>query len=285
MSTLSKVFVVVNFVLAIVFMVASLVLYAKKVDWVEATRKSAELRAEETEARQRIEKEYTDYKLATSQELTRLKQVKGEQDLKIDGLTAELETAKQKNDKLDSAVEGINSKISDVRAELKDQAEANKKLEQANKALRAERDEAILARDFADSTAIEAVSDLKAAQQELLQMSKEVRRLVERNMEQSVLVEAARKQGFDPKMLVGSPSGTPPVTGRVLEVEEEVGIVILNVGETKNVRPGMEFVISRGSKYITKVRVRNIYEDMCSAVILEDMGVAPPEVSDLAQTM
>ena len=35
MSTLSKIFVVLNFILALCFMMASLTLYAKKVDWVK----------------------------------------------------------------------------------------------------------------------------------------------------------------------------------------------------------------------------------------------------------
>ncbi|MCX7935797.1 MAG: hypothetical protein N3A66_11140, partial [Planctomycetota bacterium] len=72
---------------------------------------------------------------------------------------------------------------------------------------------------------------------------------------------------------------------RVLQVEEAVGLVILNVGEKDKVRPGMEFVISRGDQYVGKVRVRNIYNDMCSAVILPEVTKKPIQIADTAQTL
>lgn len=285
MSTLSKVFVVFNFLIAIAFMIASLTLYAKKINWVENSTQSAEQRRIETAERKRIETEYEQYKLTTTNKITDNDRVIKNQATKITELEQTVSSEQQKNARLQGAVEDINGSIADVEARLQEQSDDNKRLTAENKKLRTERDEAVLAREFAESTAIEAISDLKEAEQELLQISKRNHQLVELNMEQAIIIDEARKRGFDPTTIVASATSVNPITAQVLEVEEAVGIVILNVGEKKNVKPGMEFVISRGSQYVGKVRVRNIYEDMCSAIMIPELMKAPVEVSDLAQTM
>ena len=62
----------------------------------------------------------------------------------------------------------------------------------------------------------------------------------------------------------------PAVSGQTLAVRPDVGLVMLSVGTKNDVKPGMRFIISRGSDYIGKVQVETVYPDMCSAKIIPD---------------
>jgi myosin heavy subunit len=62
----------------------------------------------------------------------------------------------------------------------------------------------------------------------------------------------------------------PDIEGRVLQVDTSIapGLVALNVGSAKGVKRGMTFEIFNGRDYKGQVRVENVHENMCSALIL-----------------
>ncbi len=285
MSTLSKIFVVMNFVLAICFMVASLTLYAKKVNWVNEARKNV---VERNRLHKRLKNLQRLYDETVDDDMkTILKKDKRIEALKtnITDLNEALTREKNANSNLVARLRSFDANLKELQTNLTRQQKRNVELEAAKEQLSKERDTAIAAREFAETQAIESMADLKEAEAELLQLSKRNHSLISRTMEQDVLLDKARERGFDPRMVLTGDINVPAVAGRVLQVEEAVGIAILSVGKKNKVRPGMEFVISRGDKYIGKVRVRNIYEDMCSAVILQDLTKEPIQVNDLAQTI
>ena len=102
-------------------------------------------------------------------------------------------------------------------------------------------------------------------------------------MERDHVIDMAVKEGFQPRQLVDHMPDVP-VKARVLQVDENYEIVILNVGKKDKVHKGMEFILSRGSTYVGAVRVRNVYQDMCSATFVLDVMKGVPQVSDFAQT-
>lgn len=62
----------------------------------------------------------------------------------------------------------------------------------------------------------------------------------------------------------------PDINGRVLQVDTSIapGLVALNVGSAAGVKRGMTFEIFNGRTYKGQVRVENVHENMCSALIL-----------------
>ena len=54
---------------------------------------------------------------------------------------------------------------------------------------------------------------------------------------------------------------------QVLAVKPELGLVVLSVGSQQSIKPGYEYTISRGDQYIGRVQVAKVYDDMCSAKI------------------
>jgi myosin heavy subunit len=281
---LSKIFVVFNFIVAICIMVGGLTLYAKKIHWVDQTKKSVEERNQQVEKRQKAEKDYRTLELNTTEKITTLTDTNRQLDTKLAEKEEAIKALDIKNQQLLSDLGAIKDNIASVETRLQEQADRNKQLLADNEVAKKERDEAVLAREFAEKQAIEVVAELKEAEAELLQLAKKNHSLVERVMEQDILLDEAQKRGFDPTALASAKSATP-IAGHVLEVDEAVGIVILNVGSKNKVKAGMEMIISRGDQYIGKVRIRSIYEDMCSAVILPDMMKGPVQVSDTAQNM
>jgi hypothetical protein len=74
------------------------------------------------------------------------------------------------------------------------------------------------------------------------------------------------------------------IHGKVVGVLESAGLVMLNVGEGDQVRAGDEFVIFRGSTYVARVRVVQVYPDMAGARILRNHLKSPIKRGDEAAT-
>ena len=62
----------------------------------------------------------------------------------------------------------------------------------------------------------------------------------------------------------------PDIEGRVLQVDTSIepGLVALNVGSAAGVKRGMTFEIFNGRDYKGRVKVENVRDNMCSALIL-----------------
>lgn len=53
----------------------------------------------------------------------------------------------------------------------------------------------------------------------------------------------------------------------VVDVKEDLGLIVANVGEKQGVRIGMPFKVLRSQKYLATVRVVDVRERICGAVI------------------
>ncbi len=127
--------------------------------------------------------------------------------------------------------------------------------------------------------------DFREADAELRRLSERNHELAMRTAELETLLGKAREQGFNPRMVRKGFVGSPTPAGRVLQVDEALGRVVLGLGRKDGVRTGMEFVVSRGDRYIGKVRVRNVYDELCSATVLQDLTREPVQTDDVAQCM
>ena len=101
-----------------------------------------------------------------------------------------------------------------------------------------------------------AQRDLKHVEQDLAVMNNKWQGLI--------------RKGYMPGIGDDDEVSQPAVSGQTLAVRTDVGLVMLSVGTKNDVKPGMRFIISRGSDYIGKVQVETVYPDMCSAKIMPD---------------
>ena len=78
----------------------------------------------------------------------------------------------------------------------------------------------------------------------------------------------------------------PPIDAAVLEVRLDLspGLVMVNAGKNKNVRPGYTFEIYRGSQYKGQVRIENVQDNVSSGVIVRAVPGTTMVQGDLAAT-
>lgn len=286
MGTLAKIFVVLNMILALCFTVASLTTYAKRIHWVEQMQKAVEESNTIYNKWQETQGKYDALVQQHRVDSNQWAQEKEQFTEIIDLKNKETEHLKSVNDEQAKAITQIEVRLDDLNKELAKKEERNRELQASlDKELQ---EKAKLRRDtqLAQTRAIEIMADLKEAEEELMQVSQTNSRLVQRV---AVLSDAldryVRTYGEIPEAMTAT--SVEPINGRVLQVNNKIRLVILSIGEKDGVKKGMEFVVSRGDTYLGKVRVRTVYDDMCSATIIP--GMTPDldaiKVQDAAQLL
>jgi hypothetical protein len=71
---------------------------------------------------------------------------------------------------------------------------------------------------------------------------------------------------------------------QVLAVRPDVGLVMISAGSQQGVKQGYQFTISRGDQYVSKVQVEKVYPDMCSARVVTGMAKGEIQIHDEARS-
>ena len=142
-----------------------------------------------------------------------------------------------------------------------------------------------------------AVSDLRLAQQERDQMRDQLLGLNEallRYLKTSQGGDAQARADLETQLrktnelVGGSKSGTQKepqaslMDASVLSVKDEWSFVVANIGEQQGVKIGMPLRVMRGDEKIAKLRVVDVRQRICGAVI-EDSGKEKVKVGDRLQ--
>lgn len=270
MGTTAKVFIVLNLVISLVFAISAFCLFAKQVNWVEQTRLA-------------IDESNAYHKQATKEiaELTRERNALKEKSAKFEselGVTEEKLRSSQKS--CNEALDNFNraeadskrkeTRIQDLEAQAKVKDQRNADLQGRLDGEISKLKAASKEKDWHQARAIETAAELVEAENEMMQLAKNNAEMVRRiTLLSTQLEKYVSRYGADPEISANTTGLT--INGKVLQVEPKLDLVILSVGGKDKVQKGMEFVISRGNNYITKVRVANVYDEMCSAKILEGM--------------
>ena len=76
----------------------------------------------------------------------------------------------------------------------------------------------------------------------------------------------------------------PALAAKVSGVNAEHNIVILSIGMDDGVKPGYEFTVYRGDKYVGKVIVDDVQKDHCSGYSKKELQSGDIAVGDDART-
>lgn len=283
MSLASKVLVVLNLIFAVAFSIASVSLYAKKVNYVQELELNIAKRNE-------VQKEADAAKKKAASLESKLASVSKDQAQKIASLTEKYEAAENsrltldnRNNQLTTTYSKLDAEMSKLRSDLKTINKKKMEAEDRLAKVSEELQKAIDDRNFAQKTALEATADVKELEAEIESANKRAAKLLEENLEfKTLFAEVQRKY---PDAITKSAAPIEPVRGRIIRIEEEVDLVIISVGENDKVSAGMEFIVSRGNDYIGKVKVRSIHNNICAAVINKDLTVKSISVGDIAETL
>jgi len=285
MSALAKVFVVFIFLLSILFFGTSATLYLTREDW--ATN-------------------YESYRTAVTAEVAKLEvrvnAIKGERDTLDDALRLvsrdELAKAEQVK-KLRVELDGKNAQIAQVSAQRDESIIAKTATDNVNASLVSQnttlttqlreahdnRDTAIDAQKVANAEKFRMKRDLDATTTELHEARVEHSALDDKYSSLELAYGAVEKKlGKDGIEAILSGLVSPPIDALVEEVDANLSLVVLSVGSQDEVKEGAEFTIYREDKFVGKVRVNKVYENLAGARVLFTAEGADIKQGDRATT-
>lgn len=276
MSTIAKVFVVLNLVLAVAFMIFTLTLYSKRVDWKDQYQREVIVHDKDVKERDATIAERDD-------KIDKLeKAVDDEHKAKLDAQSHNQDIIDRwKNELLEK--QRLQVRYDTLVGQLQDQQEAYKRqAEDLKKALetiqgqqkfveqvKRNNEELKRQRVAADARVNRLKAELHAVQDQ--------RRHDAEELAQARYILNKLQEHINIAEILGEPSKGPlgePIRGKVVAVKGEQHFVALSVGMDDGVRKGYEFTISRTAggpgttQFVAKVKVSTVMRDHCGCVVL-----------------
>ena len=265
MSTLAKVFVILNFALAVAFLIFTLTAYSKRVKYYDNWKR------EETAKVQVIKEK--DAVIKTKEEsITKLTSDLAEKTAeserhKADAKSVALLLEQEKKEKL--AYQNTANVLTDQNKVLLEQVQKmRQELEDTRKVVLALKEQNVrlqLDGDEYKRQLVDAQNELNKVRGELEEVHRNLRNTKEELANAEYMVKEAIKAGY--KFM---PAGVvPDVRTKVVDVKPAVGHVALGAGSDSGIKEGFIFLIHRGDEYIGKVRVTTVWNDFSGGQIIE----------------
>lgn len=255
MSTAGKLFIVINLVLAALFVGSAASLIGTSNEWrSKYTDIENELNSVRTEKEAEVAKlnqeVQTQSALAQSQS-NRLSQ----QEANNTALEQDILDERSRNTDLNESVSGIQSKLSDLESTNRQHGNRIAELENENRSLREERDGALDERDSALAAKTAAEQAQRTADGMVSQLRKELAYANDRGGEaEAKLASVVRMSGIDPSAVEGI---QPDMEGVVLSTsyDQAPALVQINLGNGAKVLRGYSFDVYSGQSYKGKIKV------------------------------
>lgn len=264
MSSIGKIFIVVNLVLSLVFLGAASALISKGSDLKkQLDEKTAGMSKAEAEVKE-IDAKHKATINDQQKTMDALRAEKNRFQTDAESLRVAYDQEKQVNAQLRGDVDGI-------KADLGNYATNNKMLHEQITAIQAEKDKirdakdaAVSAQEKAETEAKDAAAAMRKAQGELADIKDGAEKAMRERDE--VVAKLKRMQsmtGMGADML----QGQPQIETSVQEVSDDLGMVMLNAGKNQGVQIGYSFDLYSGSTYLGKAVVDNVQETYSSAKV------------------
>jgi predicted nuclease with TOPRIM domain len=280
MSVVAKILVVINLLLAFVFLGAASTFLGEKETWkIRHEKDTADLRKQIDDLNVNLAKAVEDRN--GQREIANVFQVENA-DLKaqLQGKEAEHTTISEAQDKLLANYDRLSRTATDLQQTI-DQLNSDKN------SLIDEKDNALTEKRAAVETANTAVTEQKRLEREILnlqdqlaQVEKDMNALGEK-LESTNLVVAQYQDKFG---MLADTMGVPLVRASVMAVNNDLNIVLLSVGRDDKVMPGFEFTIYRGNEYVGTVVIDKVEKDHCSGASKKEVERLNIAVGDKATT-
>lgn len=283
MSTLTRVLIVVIFVMTLVYLGISAALFSYRVDYKnqleQETLAHKKTMAENEEVINKLTSKTTDLE-------KNIKSLEGN----IRTLEQELGTArndltdwKNTNNKLTNDLTALNDSYEKLQASLTDQIQKNKELNEALEKTVATKDDAVKERVTleerflqAQNTIIQLEKNLATLEQQYLVQAKDL------NQAKTMLAEYKRKA----PTLLAEPVGVKLVEGRVTAISDkpDLNIIMISVGKNDGVEVGMRFTVYRSDKYVAKVQVEKVEAQWAACFSIKEFQADAIRINDNVTT-
>jgi len=263
MSSIGKIFVIINLVLSVLVLGAAGALLKK----TEATKSQVQTaQSERDTAKADLDKarsEFAEREKALNADKQQLTEAKNDLDVARQGLqnnVARLEADNQglRNDvsKINASLAAIQSSFSTTQQRVVELTDQNTQLNQQMIDAKAKANDAATAQGKAES-------ELQTAQAQIDELQGKLSASEEEGSTAKKLVEVAKAAGFDATTIMAMPH----IEANLAEVDEQYGFVVLDKGKKDSVERGFTFEIHRDGNYLGRVKVDEIYDDYATARI------------------
>jgi|SRR5262245_17833003 len=269
MSTIGKVFIILNLLLSAGFLGWSANALSHAEDYkaqLAAAKKSSE---EALAAKQKEVDDRTVELNAVTDQQRQFREQRDTAQTEADRLKTQLEELKRSSDTMQGNLTQIKATLNDYNDTIKQLGEQkDAAVQRANEAERArdaaerEKDSAVLAKNDAEEGQRNAQTRISDLEGEKVALSEELEKVNTR-------FEVALKAG---NIKASDIFAQPQIEALVLDVKKDLKLVILNKGKKDEVKVGYVFDIYRGSQYKGQVRIQDVQEGMSSALILNEMN-------------
>lgn len=264
MSPIGRIFIVLNLVLSAAFLGwASNALSTTedyKTQLEDANKEhAAALEAKEAE----LSKMQVDLNDVTRQQAT-FREERDQQKADAERLRTQLDEQKRANDTMQANLTKIQSTLGDYNntiAQLTQQKDAA--VERAHEAER-ERDSAVQAKDAAELARRDAVEAQKNAETMVADLQSDKADLEAEVSKMATRIAIVQEQTG---IALNTVEAVPTINAYILDVNPDLGFVVLNKGAKDGVKAGYTFDVYRGSAYKGQVQVRDVQDGMSSALI------------------
>jgi len=280
MSVVAKILIVLNLILAVVFLAAgSTYLGVKETYRLQLEEKEAAWAEEKSTleaARDNATQNWQDQEAKTSAAQSELAEVKGkwsEAEQNYKQVAASYDKLKGNYDKLADTYQDALAQIDTLNNE--------------KNTLIGEKDQALTEKRQAIGEKNDAVTEQRRLETELMtandnidELKVRINDLAEKLASTEVLVKAYEdKYGPYAEAMV-----PPAIRAKVAAVDNDLNIVILTVGRDDEVKPGYEFTVYRGDEYIGKVVIDKVERDHCSGYSKKEIEAGDIQIGDDART-
>lgn len=269
MSSIGKIFVVVNLVLSLLVVGAAGALLQTEEDasakLAAAEQAAADAQAELAEVRSQSEASVRQLESQKSQ----LENDKQDLQVARDNADRDAKGEAADNQQLRDDLSRLSGTLEALQGDLATSQRRNQDLVDANDGLRREAADAKEAQRSAELARRDAEEAADAIRGQIDQLDAELTAALEQVQENERMLEVAVASGFDPSAIMAQPQ----IEATVADVDTEYDFVILDKGRADGVQRGFTFDVYRGSDWLGQVRVDNVEESQSVAsVIVSDDG-------------
>ena len=269
MSTIGKVFIILNLVFSAGFLgwASNALAHAEDYKKQIADEKAASAKA--LAEKQKEVDDLTVEKNAVTDQQRQFREQRDAFETEAGRLKTQLEELKRAGDTMQGNLTKIQATLNDYNDSIKQLGEQkDAAIQRANEADRAkdaaerEKDAAVVAKNDAEEATRNAMTRIADLESEKMGLSEQVETLDTR------LAVMMKQTGIPARDVFAQPQ----IEGLVLDVKKDLKLVIINRGKKDEVKAGYVFDIYRGSQYKGQVRIQDVQESMSSGIILNEMN-------------
>jgi len=270
MSLLGKILIVIQTVLAVLFLGVQGTLYTHTDDWRAAYTRTSKRYQEIVKAKQdevrSLDAERKTERLAKETAQQTLELYKGEikalegktSDMvrKERELRTDMDDLKRSHQTVVGTIQEKDSKISEYLGRI---AKLEDNLKTANQN-----------RELAEAQGARLIQQRAALEKDLKEIRRDYTKQKQKALDQQLVLEELQRQGIPIGTIVGNFPPPAPVRGKIAGVDTSVqpALVLLTVGADDGVKRGYTFTVYRGERFVGKIVVSRLMADSAGCRVL-----------------